>query len=398
MTHFRLTVLLLAAGSAMGVAADLPPLELGAKSAIIVEASTGIPVFEKDADAKRFPASTTKIMTALLLLERTRPSEVIFAPEDVETVTGSSLHLKPFEAVTAHDLLFALMVRSANDGAYAIARHVSGSVEKFAELMNEKAKALGCTNTHFTNPHGLHDDLHYTTARDLIRIAREAWKRDEFRVAAGTTKYEVSRTLNLEDTVLISRNRALRSDPPSEGIKTGFTRPAGQCFVGSATREGLQFLTVVLGSEDWYGDHQAMIEWAFANFELQEVVKKGDAAASVRVQGGVEEQIELLYSESVKAPVPKGASPTELVASSVPQAIKAPIGKDQAVGTVRVTNGSTWSQELPLIAAHEVRQQFRIAGQSVETIGFALIAGGLGLGTLYVKNRARKLSRGFRGR
>ena len=143
MTHFRLTVLLLAAGSALGVAADLPPLELGAKSAIIVEASTGIPVFEKDADAKRFPASTTKIMTALLLLERTRPSEVIFAPEDVETVTGSSLHLKPFEAVTAHDLLFALMVRSANDGAYAIARHVPGSVEKFAELRNEKAKALG---------------------------------------------------------------------------------------------------------------------------------------------------------------------------------------------------------------------------------------------------------------
>ncbi|BBO24590.1 hypothetical conserved protein [Candidatus Nitrosymbiomonas proteolyticus] len=373
-------------------------MELGAKSAIIVEASTGISVFEKDADAKRFPASTTKIMTALLLLERTRPAEVIFAPKDVETVTGSSLHLKPFEAVTAHDLLFALIVRSANDGAYTIARHVSGSVEKFAELMNEKAKALGCTNTHFTNPHGLHDDLHYTTARDLIRIAREAWKRDEFRVAAGTTKYEVSRTLNLEDTVLISRNRALRSDPPSEGIKTGFTRPAGQCFVGSATHEGLQFLTVVLGSEDWYGDHQAMIEWAFANFELREVVKKGDAAASVRVQGGVEEQIELLYPESVKAPVPKGASLTELVASTVPQAIKAPIGKDQAVGTVRVTNGSGWSEELPLIAAHEVRQQFRIAGQSVETIGFALIAGGLGLGTLYVKNRARKLSRGFRGR
>ncbi|MBV6490601.1 MAG: hypothetical protein CNCCGFBP_01081 [Fimbriimonadaceae bacterium] len=382
----------------MDVAADLPPLELGAKSAIIVEASTGISVFEKDADAKRFPASTTKIMTALLLLERTRPTEVIFAPEDVETVTGSSLHLKPFEAVTAHDLLFALMVRSANDGAYAIARHVSGSVEKFAELMNEKAKALGCTNTHFINPHGLHDDLHYTTARDLIRIAREAWKRDEFRVAAGTTKYEVSRTLNLEDTVLISRNRTLRSDPPSEGIKTGFTRPAGQCFVGSATREGLQFLTVVLGSEDWYGDHQAMIEWAFANFELQEVVKKGDAAASVRVQGGVEEQIGLVYSESVKAPVPKAASLADLVASSVPQTIDAPIGKDQSVGTVKITNGSGWSKELPLIASREVRQQLRIAGQSVETIGFALIAGGLGLGTLYVKNRARKLSRGFRGR
>lgn len=226
----------------------------------------------------------------------------------------------------------------------------------------------------------------------------EAWKRDEFRVAAGTTKYEISRTLNLEDTVLISRNRALRSDPPSEGIKTGFTRPAGQCFVGSATREGLQFLTVVLGSEDWYGDHQAMIEWAFANFELREVVRKGDAAASVKVDGGVEGQVGLVYSESVKAPVPKAALLPELVASSVPKAIKAPVGKDQAVGAVKITNGAGWSAELPLIAAQEVRRQFRIAGQSVETIGFALIAGGLGLGTLYVKNRARKLSRGFRGR
>lgn len=398
MTHFRSTVVLLTAVASMGSAADLPPLQLSAKSAIIVEASTGIPVFEKDADAKRFPASTTKIMTALLLLERTRPTEVIFAPEDVEEVTGSSLHLKPLEAVTAHDLLYALMVRSANDGAYTIARHVSGSVEKFAELMNEKAKAIGCTNTHFTNPHGLHDDLHYTTARDLIRIAREAWKLEEFRAAAGTTKYEVSRTVNLEDTVLISRNRALRSDPPSEGIKTGFTRPAGQCFVGSARREGLQFLTVVLGSEDWYGDHQAMVDWAFAHFELREVVKKGDAAVNVKVEGGVEEQIELVYAESVLAPVPKAASLEALVAAHVPRFVKAPVSKDRGVGVARITNGAGWSQEMPLIAAKEVRQQLRFAGMSVETLGFGLIAGGLGLGTLYVKNRARKLGRGFRGR
>jgi D-alanyl-D-alanine carboxypeptidase len=143
-----------------------------AESAIVIEASTGKVLFEKDADAKRYPASTTKIMTALLFLENVKPGEMITAPFDVEEVTGSSLHLKPYEQVPAEDVLYALLLRSANDAAYSVALHIGGSERRFAQMMTERAAAMGCTSTNFTNPHGLHDPQHYTTARDLAIIGR----------------------------------------------------------------------------------------------------------------------------------------------------------------------------------------------------------------------------------
>src|SRR5580704_7917858 len=172
---------------------DLPNLDVTAPSAIVISAETGQVLWSKDADTPRYPASTTKIMTALLLIERCKPDEIITAPKGIKTVGESSMHLEEGEQITAHDMLYALLLRSANDGCVAVADHISGSVPAFVAMMNARALELGCTHTHFDNPNGLNDTKHWTTAHDLALIAREAMTHPEFRDAAKTKKYQIHR-------------------------------------------------------------------------------------------------------------------------------------------------------------------------------------------------------------
>jgi len=245
---------------------DLPSLDVTAPSAIIISAETGQVLWSKDADTPRYPASTTKIMTALLLIERCRPDEVITAPKGIKNVKESSMHLEEGEQVTAHDMLRALLLRSANDGCVAVADHISGSVPGFAALMNARAKQLGCTNTHFDNPNGLNDPKHTISAHDLAIIAREAMTHPEFRDTVRLTKYRITRSINQKDTWMVSRNKWLKKDPTADGIKTGWTIPAGHCYVGSATRNGFRLITVVMHSEHWEADHKKMLHWAYSTF------------------------------------------------------------------------------------------------------------------------------------
>jgi D-alanyl-D-alanine carboxypeptidase (penicillin-binding protein 5/6) len=208
-------------------------------------------------------------MTALLLIEHTKPDDLIVGPKEVETIRESSMHMKVGEVVSAHDMLYALMLRSANDGCVAVADHIAGSVPAFVAMMNARAKEIGCTHTHFDNPNGLNDKSHWTCAHDLALIAREAMRYPEFRDAVKTKKYQIHRTINTLDTWMVSKDKWLRKDPSADGIKTGWTIPAGHCFVGSATRDGFRVITVVLASQNWQEDHGRMLDWAFANFEPQ---------------------------------------------------------------------------------------------------------------------------------
>ncbi|HLK13947.1 MAG TPA: D-alanyl-D-alanine carboxypeptidase family protein [Fimbriimonadaceae bacterium] len=246
---------------------DLPKLEVSAPSAIIISAESGQVLWSKDADTPRFPASTTKIMTALLLIERCRPDEIITAPKGIKDVKESSMHLEEGEQVTAHDMLYGLLLRSANDGCVAVADHISGSVGAFAALMNQRARELGCTHTHFDNPNGLNDPVHTISAHDLAIIAREAMRHPEFRDVVKLTKHHIKRSINQKDTWMVSRNKWLRKDPTADGIKTGWTIPAGHCYVGSATRRGFRLITVVMHSEHWEADHKKMLHWAYTLFD-----------------------------------------------------------------------------------------------------------------------------------
>lgn len=373
---------------------DISRLKLGtnapvvsALSAIIVDDKTGKVLWSKDSDTPRFPASTTKIMTGLLLAERCKPDDIIVAPEDVQTVTESSMHLKPGERVRARDMLYALMLRSANDGCYAVAMHISGSVEKFAALMNARAKEMGCLHTHFHNSNGLNDPQHTISARDLACIARTAMKNPWFRETVGTYRMQINRSLNWKDTWMVNHNKSLRHDPSADGIKTGYTVPAGHCFVGSATRNGYRLVTVILKSKNWQQDNSSMMKWAFSNFERVSIASQGLELAKAEIPGSSEPSIPIGLSQSIDSPVHKSIAaqvwePMPPIFVAMPGLI-APIKKGDVVGTLEfadkegftLKSSSIALSDAPASAALLVRQKTN----SVGMWAFGAIIGGSAL-------------------
>ena len=243
--------------------------------AAIIEAKTGKLLWGRDVNTPRYPASTTKILTTLLLLENTKPEDVIVAPPEIKTIREASMHLEPGEGVRAKFMAYALMLRSANDGCYAVAKHVGGSATEFANMLNARASQIGCKNTHFVTPNGLHDKNHYTTPLDLCLIAREAMKRPDFQEIARTRTKVIDRSKNFGDRLMKSKNKFLWDDPTADGIKTGYTNPAGHTYVGSATREGMRLIDSIMFAPKWKDDHKRMLDWAFSEYRLELVQPKG---------------------------------------------------------------------------------------------------------------------------
>jgi serine-type D-Ala-D-Ala carboxypeptidase (penicillin-binding protein 5/6) len=224
---------------------DLP---LAAQSAAVVDSYSGEFLYAKNPDAKEYPASSTKILTALIVIEAGNLDQVVtVAPEDTK-VEPSSLNLKPGQQFTRRQLLFGMLLKSANDVAMCLARDNAGSVPAFAEKMNLRAAELGATSSHFVNPHGLHDPNHYTTAHDLVLIARAAMQQPLFRQIVSTIYY-TWRTPNGEVDQLRNHNRLLRHFAGCNGLKTGYTRAAQQVLVSSALRGGHEVVAVVLHTD-----------------------------------------------------------------------------------------------------------------------------------------------------
>lgn len=262
---------------------ELSPDQLYAKAAILIEASTGEVIMEKNADQTMFPASTTKIMTTLLGIMMGDMNQTVTMTETAMVYEEgvSSIDLEVGETINFSDLLYATMVRSGNDGANLIAETIAGDNYRFAELMNNAAAMYGCTNTHFSNPSGLHDPNHYTTARDMAKIARAAMENDTFRQIAGTYTYTLprsnlnrSRLLTGASTNWLNKNQETTEDytstyyPYATGIKTGFTSAAGYCYVGAAERDGVQLISVVFytsGGGRW-SDSRKLMEYGFSQF------------------------------------------------------------------------------------------------------------------------------------
>lgn len=226
-----------------------------ATAALLISPDSDMVLYEKNADEKRYPASTTKIMTALLTLENVKDlNETVTAEQgDFAKVTADSSNadIKVGETVRVIDLLYALMLPSANEAAYILARHVGGTSEHFVDMMNTRAEELGCTGTHFCNPCGLHEEDHYTTARDLYLIAREAMKNDTFTNIIDTVQYRMPKTNMHEERIIFTTNQLIFSSfnpwsyPYNKGIKTGHTSQAGNCFVGYAEYGDAKLYSVV---------------------------------------------------------------------------------------------------------------------------------------------------------
>lgn len=263
-----------------------PPLAPGelplvARAAILIDAKTGTVLYEKNAGEVEYPASTTKILTALLVIEAGNLDQwVTIEPQDTK-VEPSALEFKTGEQYVRRDLLYALLLKSANDVALALARDNAGSVEAFAEKMNRRAGELGATESHFTNPHGLHNPHHFTTAQDLARIARAAMQNPLFREIVCTP--EIGMTRGEEWVIVRSHNRLLRALPGCIGVKTGFTRMAQQVLVSSAIRAGSEAIAVVMHTSNagMWEDSKTLLEHGFVKLGVPPPTKPAPPALPI---------------------------------------------------------------------------------------------------------------------
>jgi len=254
--------------------------QLYATTAILIEENTGRVIFEKNADDVMYPASTTKIMTVLLgLMMGNMNDTVTVSPTAMDIPDDSStMGLRVGEQINFQDLLYGTILRSGNEGANAIAEHISGDIQSFVNLMNETAQRFGMTNTHFMNPHGLHDDNHFSTARDLAILAREAMKNNDFRQLVGTVSYNLPRTNEQRARTISTRHRILIPSTEENsnryyyeyatGIKSGSHSKAGHCYVGSATKDGVDLISVVMfsGERTMWFDTKKLFEYGFSQF------------------------------------------------------------------------------------------------------------------------------------
>ena len=243
---------------------------VSASGAVLMSFEDGKVIYEKDADKKLYPASTTKIMTALVAfdilaeIQGSLDSEVII-PSEAVGIEGSSIYLKEGERLTLRELLYGMMLQSGNDAATAMAICCGGTLENFVNRMNEKAAELGCKSTHFVNPSGLSDEEHYTTARDLARIARAAMKNDEFREIVR------SKSWSSEDTArtFTNKNKTVNEYEGATGIKIGYTKASGRTLVASAKRGGVELIAVVLNDPNWFNDAYAMLDYGFSGEDVR---------------------------------------------------------------------------------------------------------------------------------
>ena len=345
-----------------------PPI-LSAPSALLMDADTGQVLWEKNARVRRAPASTTKILTGLLLIENTAPDDVLTCMDPaIPKLEGSSLHLKTWEKLTARDMLYGLMLRSANDGAAVIAQHVSGSIPKFGERMTQRARELGAVDSRFTNPNGLPDPNHYTTAYDLAVIARAALREPEFADAVGQPKRTIKRSKNTRDTTVATKGKKfLVKFPGADGVKTGYTRVAGHCFVGSATRGGRRLLSVVLGARhSAIEDTVPILSWGFQRFPAIVLARKGAVVGSVAVEGGSPGEVRAVAADDLHATTDRLSPAPPYVTSEIrPTPAAAPVAAGQEVGRLVAKVDGAEVASVPLLAA-----------EPVERSAFALLLGG----------------------
>lgn len=365
-------------------------LDVSAKSAIIVDAESGQVLWQKDAHTPRYPASTTKIMTAMLLLEHCLPSDWIVAPKGVDKIQPSSMNLRVGEKVSARGMLYALMLRSANDGSVAVAYHISGSIPEFAKLMNKRAKEIGCLNTNFNNPNGLNDKKHTTTAFDLALIAREAMQYEEFRKVARTQSQPIVRSINHKDLLMKSHNKWLAKDMTADGIKTGYTKDAGKCYVGSATRDGYRLITVILKSEDWQVDHQNMLNWAYKNHARVRVATPGMEVSRITVENSTPNELPLIVKDEIFQIRRVAPNMTPNVAINLAGELKAPITEGQELGTVTFSDANGWSKTVPFYAGASTEYDPPLLGTTRGKAGFGILGLALVAGAFGIKARSRR--------
>ena len=350
-----------------------------AEAALLISPDSGMVLYEKNADERRYPASTTKIMTALLVLENVADlNETVTAQaSDFETLEAdsSSAGIKEGETVTVEDLLYGLMLPSGNEAAYMLARHVAGSYEAFVDMMNKRAEELGCTGTHFVNPCGLHDNNHYTTARDLYKIAYAAMQDETFADIADTVQWNMSKTNMQEERKVLTTNQLIFSSYQPwayaycKGIKTGNTSQAGNCFVGYAEYGDAKLYSVVMGCDSSsleysnipasFTDTKALFEWGFESFTSKTLAKQGDTVGSVNVRLSTDtDQLVLTVKNDLVSLLPADLDVEDLGEPQItaPESVNAPIKAGDVIGSATYSYNGTTYGTVELVALSDVER------------------------------------------
>jgi len=333
----------------VAIAAPNPP-NITAKSAIIIDATTGKVLYSKNAEEQRFPASTTKMMSLIVALEHGNLDDLVTASKNAASTEGSTLWLTPGEKLKMIDLLYGIMLISGNDATVAVAEHISGSVEKFAKLMTEKAHAIGANDTNFTNSSGLPDPKHVTTAHDLARIAAYGYKNPLF-TEIISTKHKVIPWAGKDcDRDLYNENRMLWLSEGGNGVKTGYTDAAGRCLVSGAKRNEMQLIAVVLDSETMWEDSIALLNFGFDQVKPKTIFNQADILKTIRVVNGKLEVIKLITSTNLVIPVSENGNEEFNIVIDAPNKVEAPVVKGQKLGVVRILYQNTEIATVDLLA------------------------------------------------
>lgn len=337
----RITALFLAAACFAALcpeaeAAGVP--SISAKSAVVMH-DGGEAVYEKNADDPMLIASTTKLMTAIVAIENCSPEDVVEIGQETCGIEGSSMYLKAGQKITVEKLLLGLLLVSGNDAAAALAVHTAGSIEAFAELMNEKAKELGMQNSRFVNPHGLNAEGHYSTARDMAKLMVYCMDNELFADIISR------RSFSVDEMVYLNHNKLLYTMPGCIGGKTGYTMAAGRCLVSCAERDGTRFVCVTLSAPDDWNDHKALYEWAFSEYSDRDMTSY--ASFDVTVAGGAEDSVRAVPEEELSVFARRDK---ELeIKAILPRFVMAPVVEGEHAGSASVYCGSELLAECRLI-------------------------------------------------
>lgn len=334
------------AGVAVGILAAILflPVKAGAISAecaILIDAQTGRVLYEKKAEEKSLIASTTKIMTALVICEQTNVLDRVKIPKEAVGIEGSSMYLKEGEVLTVQELLYGLMLQSGNDAAVALAIYCGGTVEGFTELMNDKAHRLGMTQSHFANPNGLDSPGNYSTARDMAILTAYAMQNPIFAQTVST------KTITIGERCLRNHNKLLWQLEGANGVKTGYTKAAGRILISSVTRMGRQLIAVTFNDPNDWQDHKDLIEDGFSRFTVQKLIHQGQTLGQLELAGGQEASVDLIAAEDFSYSLAQG----ERVTISLPEAgfAYAPVAEGQEAGFAHILVDGTAVAKVPLV-------------------------------------------------
>lgn len=322
-----------------------------ARATIVIDAISGRALLEANADEPLPMASTTKVMTALLAIEKGCMTDPVTCSRNAFGVPGTSIYLSEGETLTLEQMLYGLMISSGNDAAVAIAEHIGGSVSEFCRMMTDRATALGCTDTVFLTPHGLPMQGHTTTARDLAKIARAAMQYPLFRQIVSTTRATIPWEGRSYDRVLNNKNRLLRTYQGATGIKTGYTRAAGRCLVFGARRDGMELIGVVLNCADWFDEAERLLDLAFERYHACTMLCRGDSIRALPVDGSDVSLVPCVLASDLSAVIGQNDSPA--LSIELPPSLTAPVHAGDVVGKASLVCGDVTLCVADIIAADD---------------------------------------------